>query len=305
MFKRTLFIFLAISLTFIACKKETEDDNNNTNNNNQGETDDGPKLVFKVKLNPNQERLNNVGEPTGVPQGHGAQTPDFNGISAHYIELAPTAYTQVGEGEVLYHAPETTSGGDNAIDFDQATIVNDGEVMYSISLKDVDPGTYQYARVSLGYQNYDVDFRAEGYDFKATLASFVGYNNYITSFKVKDETVTVNANKLQGYWAWETHPNQVLTEAMVETGQAPGTTVPNPLSDTSPIPAGSCLVTGGFTNELTITGDETEDIVVELSLSINNSFEWEDANENNIFEPLDGDEVVDMGIRGLIATRIE
>ena len=59
----------------------------------------------------------------------------------------------------------------------------------------------------------------------------------------KDE---VNANRLQGYWDWETHPTPPLTEPILQTGQAPGTTVPNPISATSPIPPGSYLVTGAF-----------------------------------------------------------
>lgn len=60
-------------------------------------------------------------------------------------------------------------------------------------------------------------------------------------------------------------------------GQAPAgvTTVPNPIASTSPIPAGSCVVTGGkFSTPLVITGDEKNNVVVTLSLSINKSFEW-------------------------------
>jgi hypothetical protein len=59
-------------------------------------------------------------------------------------------------------------------------------------------------------------------------------------------------------------------------------------------------VTGAFTTPLTITGNETKDIKVTVSLSTNKSFEWKDHNLNGIFEPLDGDSVVNMGIRGLI-----
>jgi len=34
-------------------------------------------------------------------------------------------------------------------------------------------------------------------------------------------------------------------------------------------------------------------------MSTNQSFEWTDANQNGIFEPLGGDTVVDMGLRGI------
>lgn len=290
----TTALFLAMLLVAFSCKKD-EDKNNDEQNQEE------PKLIFKVKIDGDQQRLDNLGQPAEIPEGNAAQTPDFNGISAHYIELSQSAFVQVGEGEVLYHAPETEAGGDLAIDFSKSAIVKDGEIMFSIPLKDVDPGSYEYARVSIVYQNYDVDFRANGIDFKATLASFVGYNTYITSHEVNQLVDVVNANRLQGYWAWETHPNQFLPEPMLETGQAPATTVPNPIAGTSPIPPGSCLVTGEIENKLLITGEENKDIVVELSFSVNDSFEWEDLNENGLFEPLDNESVVDMGLRGLIA----
>jgi len=86
----------------------------------------------------------------------------------------------------------------------------------------------------------------------------------------------------------------------VETGQAPGTTVPNPIFATSPIPAGSCVVTGAFAAPFTVTGTETEDIVIIVSLSTNKSFEWIENDGNNVFDPINGETVVDMGVRGMI-----
>ena len=82
-----------------------------------------PQLVFKFKFDPDQARLDNVGQPATIPAGHAAQTPNFNAISANYIELAPDALTLLGAGEIVYNGPETTTGGSNAIDFDQAIIV--------------------------------------------------------------------------------------------------------------------------------------------------------------------------------------
>jgi hypothetical protein len=291
--KRNYIFLLTMVLFFLSCKKEKIEDETPV-------TPAEPRLIFKVKLDPQQDRLDNFGQPATIPANHGAQTPLFNGISAHYIELTPNAFTQVGNGDVLYHAPETTQGGDLAIDHNQAVIVQDGEILFSIPISQVTPGTYQYARVSLGYQNYDIEFKVSNIEMTGTVASFVGYNTFITSHVIKTSTVEVNANRLQGYWAWETHPNQFIQAPIVNTGQSAGTTVPNPISTTSPIPPGSCLVTGQFPANLTITGNETSDVVIELAFSINNSFEWYDADQNNIFEPLDGDTLVDMGIRGLI-----
>ena len=69
-----------------------------------------------------------------------------------------------------------------------------------------------------------------------------------------------------------------------------------------PIPAGSCVVTGKFPSNLVITGNETKNVIVTLSLSINNSFEWSEVINDGKFEPYQGENVVDMGLRGLIPT---
>lgn len=253
-----------------------------------------PKLIFKFRFDSTQQRLNNIGQPATLPAGHGAQSPVFNSMSAHYIELAPNMYTALGAGNILYKAPETSVGGDLAIDFSKSIIAKNGENFYSVPLRDVNAGTYEWLRISLAYQNYDVKVRYNGLNFTGTIASFIGFNTYINSFKPKNTSVNVNANKLQGYWAFE-------ALGFITQGQAPpgSTTVVNPIFNTSPIPAGSCVVTAAFDTPLTITGKEEEDLVVTVSLSTNDSFEWTDSTGDNIYEPDAGDTVVDMGVRGM------
>lgn len=265
-----------------------------------GEDTSEAQLIFKFKMDPTQIRLNNIGEPATVPVGHAAQSPDFNTISAHYIELAPSALTPLGAGEILYKNAETNAGGANAIDFSKAIIVAEDEIFISIPISAIEAGDYKWLRVSLAYQNFNIVLDAEisGTNFEnvsATAASFVGFNTYIKKHTVKNETITVNGNKSQGYVGVET----LWT---LDEFQSPpnATTVPNPIFNTSPIPAGSCVVTGEFETPLTITGEETEDITIIMSLSTNNSFEWEDNNGNGKYEPLLGELVVDMGLRGLI-----
>ena len=110
-------------------------------------------------------------------------------------------------------------------------------------------------------------------------------------------------NKLQGYWGFYT--NYMNTDIKTE-GQAPQTTVVNP-NPNSPIPPGSCLVTGTFVTNaapnvsapLTITGNETQDIIITVSLSTNKSFEWKEMTFDGLFQPEIGETVVDMGLRGL------
>lgn len=280
-------LFLGITL-ISSCKKEDPDDQT-----------EGPNLVFKFKFDPTQQRLDNFGNPSTISSGHAAQSPRFNSISANYIEMISSQWTQLGEGEIVYQGAKTTDGGDEAIDFREAKIVAEDEVFFSIPLSEVKAGNYEYIRVSLSYQNYDIDFKAYGYSLSGTLASFIGFNNYITTYTVNQQSVDVNGNKLQGYWAFETvSPTATLTEGQVPEGAV---TVPNPLNASSPIPSGSCLVTGTFQNTLSITGDETEDVVVVLSVSTNNSFEWNDPDNNGTYDPVDGDVPVDMGVRGLEA----
>jgi len=255
-----------------------------------------PQLIIKLNFDTNQQRLNNLGQPATIPNGNAAQTPTIQRMSANYIEFAPTATTQLGQGEVVYVGDETNAGGAMAIDFQQSIFAGDDDVFLSIPLSEVANGSYEWVRVSLAYQEGDIKVLTENVgEVTGTLASFVGYNNYITSFDLNGSSITVNDDVLQGFWAFE-------ALGFTVQGQAPAgaTTVPNPLFNTSPVPQGSCVVTGQFSSAFSITGNETEDVTVTLSFSVNNSFEWTEVNEDGKYEPSAGEQVVDMGLRGLI-----
>ena len=283
---KTKHLFLGVLATlFISCSNDDD---------SPGPLPDaGPQLIVKFKFDATQDRLGNIGTPVAIPNGNAAQSPNFNTMSAHYIELAPSSLTALGTGEIIYKGAETTIGGANAIDFQEAKIVTENETFLSIPLSSIQTGTYDWARVSLTYQNYIIDFLHNSVNYNGTLASFVGFNNYITTHQLNGQNISVNANKSQGYWAFE-------TIGTITEGQATGTTVPNPISVTSPVPAGSCVVTGEFSGGFTITGNETQDIVLTLSLSTNNSFEWTEVNIDGKYEPNAGEQVVDMGFRGLV-----
>lgn len=265
-----------------------------------------------------------------MPSNNRAQSPRFNTLGAHYIELASTDTTGVGRGTVLYvtHTVPTspvtigTSTFTNAIAFDSLPLVTNGGELFSVPLSEVKPGNYKWFRMSVAYQNYDVDYvikagtTVNSYTFptdyygSGTLASFIGFQTYVRSYLLKTQTVTLNSARLQGYWGFESpfvYGGTTYTTTPAQ-GQAPpgATTVVNPLFASSPIPQGSCLVTGQFKNTamasqyLTITGNETSDIVVVISLSTNKSFEWVEHTGDNFYSPLNGDTVTDMGLRGLI-----
>lgn len=255
----------------------------------------GPQLIIKFKFDENQTRLNNLGLPSTIPNSNAAQSPDFNLMSANYIELAPNASTFLGDGEIIFEGQKTEEGGGIAIDFNQAEFAGNNETFVSVPLNQITPGQYNWVRVSLAYQEGNIQLLSNGNLIEGTLASFVGFNTYIDNLSLNEQTIAINQNKPQGFWAFETMGQTVV-------GQAPegATTVPNPLFETSPIPQGSCVVTGQFSTPFQITGDETNHIEVTLSFSTNQSFEWTEVNFDGHYEPSAGEQVVDMGLRGLI-----
>lgn len=300
--KRILFLLALTSAIIYSCKKEGCTDSTANNYDKKAKKDDGscdhgPYLIVKLQFDSLQPRLDNFGQPATIPANHSAQSPKFHSMSAHYIELAPNQWTALQSGEIIYRGVETYAGGAFAADFDKAIIKGHNEEFVRIPLKDIAPGTYEWLRVSLTYQNFDLKYKYVHPQWgtivsTGRLASFVGWNTYITSHTIRSMTEPINADKLQGYWAFEDF-------GTIIRGQAAGTTVPNPLHNTSPIPAGSCVVTGNFDSAFTITGNETKDITMILSLSTNKSFEWYDHNGDGLYEPAAGDYPVDMGLRGL------
>lgn len=328
---KKIFAILLISGVIFSCKKKEEATPEETPTTTGTVVEDpypdtvwaatgtGPRLIFKFKFDSTQVRLDAFGNPLStLPAGHSAYSPKFNQMAAHYIELAPTDFDSLGKGVVLYHATETTAGGSKAIQFSKSVVVRENVVFYSIPLSQVAVGTYKWLRLSLSYQNYDIPYKANALPGNhigtGTIASFLGYKTYVTKYKIKDQDYIPSTNvggpyvnHPQGYWGFETYiPGYQYWKA---DGQAPSgsTTVVNPNFANSPIPAGSCVVTAQFadmssTNQvLSITGLETQDIIVTVSLSTNKSFEFVDPNGDGYYQPENYNEYpVDMGVRGMI-----
>lgn len=307
MVKQILVPILSLLVIFSSCKKKNTDVQTSTAN-----------LIFKFKFDSTQIRLNSTGGVSSILATNAAMNPIMNKMSAHYVEITPSAFTGLGAGAVLYRAAEVATGGANAIDFSKAVLAGNNEMFLSVPIKNITPGNYEYLRVSVGYQNLDVKFHLDttinippagatliSQDFPTTIAGFIGFNSYISTFNIKTQPLVVNANKLQGFWASESSGTIAgFPFNNVQSGQAPAnaTTVVNPIFASSPIPQGSCLVTGAFANgnKLNITGTETKDIVVVVSMSTKKSFEWKDTNGNGKWDPTKGESVVDMGLRGMI-----
>jgi len=282
------FLSFYFVLIFSACNKKEEN---------------SPQLIFKYTFDENGARLDNLGQPASIPTGNAAQTPVMKEIGVHSIELIEYVATYPTLNTIIYQGDTKAFNGDSGIDFDQELIVKDGEVLVKIPIENITPGTYNYLRNSLGFQRADIEFYYNDsiygdFNLTAELASFVGYKTYLSSFDVGDQNIEVDDIVSQGFWA--IHIDEPIS--VTQQGNSPGlgTTVPNPLGADSPIAPGSCLVTGEFETPLIITGEETEDIIVEVQISINNSIEWTEVNVDGKFEPA-VENLVDMGTRGLKA----
>ena len=331
---KKIILFSALALTFMACRKDTKKEEPAPEPTPTVScpsasciypdtvfvaSGGGPFLVFKFKFDSTQARLNNLGMTSTIPSTNEACSPKFSKMSAHYIEMAQNDFTQVGGGKVLYKANSTdcvssSSTYPNAIIHCQSIVVRENQTFFAIPLSQVGAGSYKWLRISLAYQNYDIPFLTNSTGIITqwgTVASFVGYNTYINQYKIKNILATPSPSSggvgthMQGYWGFETMVSSVTYTA---DGQPPvgATTVVNP-NPASPIPAGSCLVTGEFYNStssslspLVITGSETSDIVITVSLSTNKSFEWKKVTADGYYKPEDGEFPVDMGIRGMI-----
>jgi hypothetical protein len=303
--KANLIISALMGITMISCSSDDPAPN----------PSQGARLNITFIMDDEAERLDNLGNPVSVPEGNAAQNPDFEILGLHFVGLYPDQFTPYDEGVTVASTAITGSGGALAIDFNSEVFFNEEVNTLSLPLSYVTPGTYEYLRASIGYQKYKIVYNLEGaenvipdwpegvddnIDVDATVASFLGYNTYIGTYTLENLSVTVNGNKAQGYFGLESRGNiNGFVFNQVTEGEAAQTTVPNPINDTSPVPEGSCVVTGQFPTALVIPANASEDINIEVVISINNSFEWEDNNGNGKYEPLLDETVVDMGTRGV------
>lgn len=278
-----------------------------------------PTISFIIKFDSLQDRLDANGQPT-TSSTNASQTPVFNKIGTNYFELSSDENVLLGKGNVLLNGPNiaVTGATEAAIDFSQLKMLSDGDVLVTMPIKKFPVGQYNYARLAVPYANFDVQFdlldvpfAGDFLDERGTIAAFFGQSTYITTYKVAEKEQVVNNIKKKGFWSFETKLSPgYAAYNNIYTGQIPDSavTVVNPIQKTSPIPRGSSIITGKFISPLSITGAETQNIMVTLSLSINNSFEWSDKLRKNkkwdieaqantgatVYEP-----VIDCGLRGL------
>jgi hypothetical protein len=276
------------------------------------------RVYFKIKFDPLQERLNNQGLSIGIGAGNAAQTPAINSIGIDGLEILKNAFSKVGEGSLLFSSPKTSAAGTPATDYSKLIIAKDGDIFLSIPVRDIVPGKYEWLRASVACQNFDLQINMINIPFvgnlpdeRAAFTGFLGANNYITKYKIWEKDDVVNGNKGRGYWCLETKFNIAFNSLnTIYRGQMidKNITFVNPISQSSPSTTGSADVVGRFETPLSITGAESEDITVFITLSTNNMFEWEeninrngkwDINAQSTNGQPEFEKIKDIGFRGL------
>jgi len=271
-------------------------------------TSTSPQLILRLNFDSLQIRLDDLGQLSSPALGTGAQSPSITAMSVNYIELMPNANSAPGTGVVLYKTAETTCGGAKAVNFCKGVIVAENEVLVSVDLSKISPGSYSWIRMSISYQEFKIQARTlSAGNAPADFAGFSSDQTYFSKTKFQNTVITPTlgnvGNKSRGYWLFY---QQLFNTSCALDGQAPHTTVVNSNPQASNSPSLS-FVYGEFVNSLNsntepfiILGNETSNKEVILSISTNKSFEWQEINVDGLFQPEIGERVLDFGCRGLI-----
>lgn len=287
-------VFLLTIFLFFSCSDNESSEPNVTNSN----------LIFKIKFNSSQERLDSFGQIADIPNGNAAQSPNISLTSIHYIELVPNENTQFGEGEIVYRGAETDAAGETAIDFDNAIIVGNNEIFKTIPIETINTNNYSYIRIMATYQKGTFDFlHPDGTIVEGEYNLFLGNKTFFSELQADGCGVinNFNTNSDYGYCHFgvpESPSDPGICGITIIQGDI---TEVNPINASSSVPENHGVITGVFENGLNISGNEPDDIVITLSLSTNNSMEWSETIDNGFYESYHQDEnFVDCGFRGLI-----
>ncbi len=124
----TKLLALAAIITLSACDKNSDAPDDNSE----------PQLSFQFQFDENQERLDGFGNPVAVADGSAAQSPEFNSMSVHYIELVPNQFTMVEDGAIVYtgvtQAAASGSSFEKTIIWDEALVAGADEVFLELDL---------------------------------------------------------------------------------------------------------------------------------------------------------------------------
>ena len=271
---------------------------------------------FISEADPSGARLDWDGNSSEVAAGNIGITPDsVLNIGIHYLELVQDANTAYKSGVIIYRSPETFQGGEIAIDFDSLLFLAPGTEIFNANLRKIPPGTYSYIRASVTCISYgitvdldDVPGAGAVNNVPATMYSFLGYRTYIGSIQADTNDQEINANRALGFWLLETRQPEADWNKVIQTQLNSNlVTVVNELSDSAPIPNSTAIITGVFDEPLVITGEESDDLYLTLTFSVNKVIEVADANSDGTWDlnyqfNVLSEELMDHGLRSLRAT---
>lgn len=229
--------------------------------------------------------LDSCNNPAVLVTGHGAQSPVLNYALIEKVELFEDPATAYGHGYEF---------GKNYSSVYQ-TIHNNTETLDLSCRRGATQVTFHWIRIYIGYQNYKVKCRIGSQPAEYNLLSFLhDYQAYHQVLPIQDSTISLDSVKYKGEWFLEADS---AGSGMVLEGISKNETAPDPFCATSPpLSQNLYVLTCPIPSGLVFYKNETK--TLHVSISMKNCFEWIEHSDPAYFEPLDGDTIFDIGLRG-------
>lgn len=133
--------------------------------------------------------------------------------------------------------------------------------------------------------------------------SFLAHACYVPQFYIGDSLEKINNIRAQGFTISQLHYTTPSIHHVYRSSSKL-VTAPNPIYKTCPSIPRSGIITAGFLNKnVVISESSNTDIVIDVSFSTKQAFEWEDNNKNGSFDVIPVYETIaNIGLRGMQPT---
>ncbi len=271
-----IFLLIPLILLILSCRR----------------TDDSPPdgrypyqtaLHFIIKFDSIQDRLDNNGGLSVIPGGHSVQTPIYNQIAINEIEFLEDSLTAYGYGKTLLS--------------EENLFMNNGSLDLTMYMPGETQTTFHWLRIYFSYQNVSVKCKINGDIVTGTMLSFLKTHTGLYPSQIGDSIIRNDSSRYQGEWFLEVDTSGFGTLLHGQTPQG-SLTQPNILHYSWPVQTNSMYVLTCPINP-GLYFNKTPSKTITISVSTNKSFEWVEHSDPNYFEPLDGDTIIDFGIRGI------
>ena len=237
----------------------------------------GAEITYNIFIDSTQERLDSNANPVGTPAGHGSLSPRYN-------------YLQVGQIFLF----DSTSPGNGWSTLNSLNITGSNGTITVGSHYNGSAITFNCLRINFDFQNYEFDCAIDGNYLSVNMLSFLGSSWMQNPLFIRDSVVSHDTVESQGSWYLEIDS---VGMGVVLHGLTSTLTAPNVLQNTSPLQYGGYSLTCPINPPLTFSGDQTH--TLNVSISSNHCFEWIEHSNPGSFDPLNGDTVFDVGLRGV------